>query len=482
MDGTGFPGIGKKDWAAFTALAVLCIVAWRGLFDQYFLEDDFLSMYLGKIMSLGSMFGTSPNFRPLDRLYFFISYRLFGLEPLGYNITGVGLHLANSCLIYLLGRPLFNSRLAGFAAAAFFATANIQSDAVFWVSARPGLLSLLFLLVSMNLWVLFKQTGRPAPWYYLTLFSLALALFSKEEAVVYPLLLILTDRLLLKGYGKGDRKWAWYAGALALMAVYAAYQAQIQIGSVTRSVNIKGGVYVLGANVPANLMDIFLYMFTPSFLSIQSLSPAVRIAGSILVVAALLAAGYFTAQKRASLWAVAWIAVAFLPMSLFSWTLVPSVETSFIRRYLYAPSVGVAFIFGLFIAWLYRSYRSGYAMSVAAAAVLALVICWNIFQLGEREMFWRVRKDMAHAEAAAVRRLYPSLPSPGTGVYMNGFAQHDVFLQPMLRLMYNNEGLKLYPDANSLLKDSSPPEKVLLYKKGDSVMAFPSGRAVRITE
>src|SRR5213594_660276 len=87
---------------------------------------------------------------PLTWLSFGLDYVLWGMNPFGYHLTGLLIHVANAVLFYLLARRLL-ARAAEFsrvdltagaaAAALFFAVHPLRVETVAWVTERRGLLS-----------------------------------------------------------------------------------------------------------------------------------------------------------------------------------------------------------------------------------------------------------------------------------------------------------------------------------------------------
>jgi len=468
----------KTDLLAAAALALLCLAAYHGSLTQYFWEDDFFCIEIGKkaFGHDGYLFAMYPNFRPLDRLAFYINYAISGMAPFGYHAFNIGGHLLNAVLLYVLLINIFSDRLLSFAGAAAFVSTNSQSDCVFWVAARSGIISLSLLLLALISWTWYrkKEGGRDFD-YLLSLVFLALAMFAKEEGVVYPALVALTDMLLI---GKGvdaRNRWRAYMGLAAIMVAYLVFQAVAQASPTGRSVNITGGGYGAGSNVPVNIVEMFYYLFVPSFAGVPPSNIAWAL--SLAVVALVAIAGYKAGRVKETIWALVFMTVSFMPMSLFKWDLLDSVDGSFIRRYFYAPSVGWAVVVGLFVAWA-REALGGKRLATAAVSVfLLLVVGWGAFLVNWREGLWRGRSDYVQAEVDAVTELYPALPPGRGGVLMRGFIQKELFNDSMLRLVYGRDDLKVYGDEAGFLKAEGLAFRVRLAEK-DAVVGDEGGRVV----
>ncbi len=110
--------------------------------------------------------------------------RLFGFSPAAFNLSSLLVHVLNVLLVAALGlwRPI--GWRVSIVAAAFFAVAEGHQEAVIWYAALPELLVFTFLLLAFLAWVVWIQSERSHPRYYIFSFLFfGLALLSKESAV-----------------------------------------------------------------------------------------------------------------------------------------------------------------------------------------------------------------------------------------------------------------------------------------------------------
>jgi len=134
-----------------------------------------------------------PNY-PLVFTTFWLEYRLWGSRPAGYHATNVALHALNALLVWRLGAALGLGRAGAWLAAALFAAHPVQVESVAWVAQRKTVLSALFCLSSVLLFIRHRRNGSPVP-YLAAIVCAALALLSKAAAATLPLTLLFTDRL-----------------------------------------------------------------------------------------------------------------------------------------------------------------------------------------------------------------------------------------------------------------------------------------------
>lgn len=124
-------------------------------------------------------------YRPLVLLSFAVNHAVAGLTPWSYHLVNVLLHLGVTWLLYLVARRLGFSQPASLIAAILFAVHPIHTEAVAGVVGRAELLMSVGVLAGL-LWGI---GGR----LWLSLTALLLALLSKEQAVMLPVLVLLYD-------------------------------------------------------------------------------------------------------------------------------------------------------------------------------------------------------------------------------------------------------------------------------------------------
>jgi Flp pilus assembly protein TadD len=157
--------------------------------------------------------------RFLGHLTFAVNYRLGGLDPAGYHLFNVAVHVANAHLVYLLvslafASPLFanaragrqgregNGRLVALFAALLFAAHPVQTQAVTYVTQRFASLATLFYLLAAALYTasrLADARARTVLLYAGAIASSALAMATKEISFTLPFALALLETVLFRG-------------------------------------------------------------------------------------------------------------------------------------------------------------------------------------------------------------------------------------------------------------------------------------------
>jgi hypothetical protein len=164
-----------------------------------FLSDDFYAVTQTHspsprhILSLWLLDRGDPFFyRPLSMMMVLVDGQLWGFQPTGFHVSNLLLHLANSLLAYCLGVLLLGNHRGAMSTAAFFLLFPLQPEVVTWVAGRSGLLTTFFYLSSMVLYVKCRRTQQSLP-FFLAIACGMLAILSKEDALSFPLMLLVIE-------------------------------------------------------------------------------------------------------------------------------------------------------------------------------------------------------------------------------------------------------------------------------------------------
>src|SRR3954454_6127145 len=190
-------GHGHGQWSRSTTMlglagiTVLSLVAHARALTRPFVLDDW--GYLRIAQSWHEVWAhvteaTKPIYRPTLFLWFSGAERLIGLHPLLFHVAALILLLTGAGLVYVLARRLDLPRGAALAGSAVLALHPGLDPAIAWSSAVNALLVIDFSLAA----VLVLLPPTPS-WRLLTLGGLftALALGSREDAAVLPLIVVL---------------------------------------------------------------------------------------------------------------------------------------------------------------------------------------------------------------------------------------------------------------------------------------------------
>src|SRR5437899_1214635 len=196
------------------------------------------------------------HYIPLTWMTLGLDYLLWGMNPLGYHLTNLLLHAANAAVFFFVVRRILTLALpspserghalavsAGFAALVF-AIHPLRVESVAWATGLRDVLSGLFYLVAILLYLrACKQGARGRGWYWLSVAVFGCALLSKSMVVNLPVVLLILDVYLLRRLGGFVGWWSGPARRvyvekipfvfLAAAASAVALMAQLSVHTVT---------------------------------------------------------------------------------------------------------------------------------------------------------------------------------------------------------------------------------------------------------
>ncbi|MDE0420330.1 MAG: tetratricopeptide repeat protein [Gammaproteobacteria bacterium] len=186
----------RRDALAFLGLTILVCVSYYPSLAGGFVWDDFVFVDAPVIhaasgiwhiwFSPGDIRGEA-HYWPIVYATFWLEHKLWGLDPLGYHIVNLVLHLVNSLLVWrLIGRLAVPG---AWLIAAVFAVHPVHVESVAWIIERKDLLSGLFYLTAFLTWMRFAETPT-VKGYLLALALFVAGMLSKSIVVTLPAALL----------------------------------------------------------------------------------------------------------------------------------------------------------------------------------------------------------------------------------------------------------------------------------------------------
>lgn len=322
------------------------------------------------------------NYAPVQILSYMLDYTVWGLNPAGYLLTNILVHVGNGLLFFRILARCGQEKIVALSATALFLLHPLQVETVAWVSQRKSLLAILFMLVSWEFYCRWRESPAESRlrFYVLSLGAFILSLLSKSVTVVFPLALLLYD----SSCTSSDKRWRlrdklpFLAAALAVAAVTFIAQ-KPEVGSGGRTDYHGGSPWITLLSMLPVFCRYLGMLVWPLGLSADYAAPVhatpdLTVTAAFLLLLALAVAGWrlWRTNRPAAFWLLFfWLGL--LPVS----QIVPLV-TMMNDRYLYLPLLGAAALFAMAAAKLRDRGGARYsgvvnALLVSIMAALALV-------------------------------------------------------------------------------------------------------------
>ena len=360
-----------KERAGWVAAAVAVLVYLPSVGGGFLYDDQQVivdNRHIRDLGEIGTVLRYQPS-RPLLNLTWALNYAFSGLTAWPYHLVNVALHAGNAALLAGLfawmgvraGRS--DPRGTALAGACLFAATPMAAETVAYASSRSTALATLLALASLRAAVpVLEGAGRRRLAAALGFYVLALA--SKEEALVAPLLLLLLDFFFV-ARGEGREvvgRWRIHAPFL-LLPVVAVAARRLATGAwlPPPALPVERYLATQTAAFPLYLLRA-LVPLDPAFYRAHPASPwppdTATLVGALLSVGLVAFAVLGRRRWPAAALAVLWLGACLLPSS----TVVPLKEMVVDHR-AYLGGAGVAFAVG---GWLWRPGRAPLLAGVVA--------------------------------------------------------------------------------------------------------------------
>ena len=412
--------------ATLVVLALLAIVPYLNALPNAFVYDDLPQVlgnpyvhsfrYAAKIFgrtvwSFQGSQGATNYYRPLLTLQYMVCYQLFGPVPFGFREVNVALYAAVVLLLFALTERLFGDRRMSLVAAGLFALHPVHTEAVAWIAGVSEVQLAAFALLTFLFYLRLGRADSPRrawPTQAAVVASYVLALLSKEQALVLPLLLVAyehfyrSDRAATSFRMKAGR----YAPVCIAAAAYLAFRVFVLGGfapvltrpGLTRREVLWNAAALAGAYLWKLVWPTHLSAFYVFRESHHWNDP--RVLGGFAALAICLALFVWLWRRHRTIsFAVLWMGITLAPVLNVRWMAL----SAFADRYLFLPSIGFCWLAGWAVAAAWRASASAPAPAPAPArallarafpATLAIVAILCGVRTVRRNQDWRTEETL----------------------------------------------------------------------------------------
>jgi tetratricopeptide (TPR) repeat protein len=227
-------------WAWLILLAAVAITYLNSFHGVFLLDDistiDSNTSPVHQLWPIGEMLERLFwQQRPMVNLSLVINYQVNGLDPWGYHLVNLAIHmLATMVLLGLMRRTLQTRRfqsyispqhaeLLALAVAGIWALHPLQAQSVTYIIQRSESMMGLFYLLVLYCGLRSVNSPRPGRWQAAAIVSFCLGMCSKQVMITAPLMMLIFDRVFLSDSFRQAirRSWPMYLGLLGSMGILA---------------------------------------------------------------------------------------------------------------------------------------------------------------------------------------------------------------------------------------------------------------------
>jgi len=425
INSIGSRSIGRPHWklaASVGLVALVTLLSFLSALDNGFVNwDDDLYVTQNILIrdlswnNIKTIFlsPVATMYVPLVPLSFSLEYALWGLDPFGYHLTNVLLHVGNSLLVFALVLRLSGQLLPALVASLLFGVHPLHVESVAWVTERKDVLSALFFLGALLFYLRYQEDGRNR-FYVLSLGSFVLSLLTKAMGVTFPIVLFLCDYLSDRSFTKRSVvekvPFLMVSALFSLVALLGHHPVGDphvpRLYALTENVLIAcwGMVFYLGKT----LLPIQLSAFYPYPAEISLRLPSFYLP---LILLLALAAGVWFSRRytRKVVFGSLFFAFTLLPVL----NIIPFSGAAAGDRFIYIPAIGLFYLAGVafqkIYSWKIRRER-------AKKLVLTVLLAVTVSTLGT--LTWQRCNVWQDSETlwSSVLELYPGVPHAHTNL------------------------------------------------------------------
>ncbi|MBI5144958.1 MAG: tetratricopeptide repeat protein [Candidatus Omnitrophica bacterium] len=384
-------------------------------------------------------------YRPVVSLSYALDYTLWGLNPFGFHLTNVLLHICAALLIYRLIDLLYDDRSLSFFSGLIFTVHPINTSVVNYVTSRADILSLLFTALSL---ILFFQAHSHRS-YILSVVCFVLAVLSKESSIILPFCLISINEIYSREKRNISRRW--YFIFIGTAIVYILFRIKILRLAAdilpSGKINLLSGIFTL----PVIILDYLKLLYLPFGLHMLRNINILPLAGTNIFLFLILAG--FTAAVLLLIFRIN--KNIFLALGFFLLWLLPVASISvrnpeyylqqraiMEEHWLYLPSIGIFII----TVYLLRRITRFLGKESYKIILLLFIVYLSIITIRENS-HWRNNYSLFTHTLKYVKNSITAYKNMGW-VYIN---RQDI-----------PEALKMYKKALGLKQDDN--SKLAMYK------------------
>lgn len=406
----------QKATSIITLIPILIIlfvsfaVYFNALFCDFVFDDEYQIVdnpWIRDIRNVPTIFSKSvwsfiPGpiitnyYRPLMHIVYMLNYHLFGLKPWGFHLVNILFHCGVSVLVFLIIRRFLTEHSVSkssvyfsppFIAALFFALHPIHTEAVTWIAGLPDVSFAFFYLLSLYLYMLFRDGAKRC--YLLSILSFSVAMLFKEPALTLPIILIVYDYLMKKLDATIFVRIKRYLPYVVVSGIYllARYYALGSFAPIASYADLSTyesiiNVFPLFREYLTSLLWPFNLNLWHTFHPINSLFETKGMISTVVTVIFSVVAVTAYRKNNVLFFGLLLLVIPLLPVFYIKGI----AGKPYAERYLYLPSVGSVLLLAVFLSWVKEKLpRAVMSITIASMVIVGAYAAGTI----NRNNIWK---------------------------------------------------------------------------------------------
>ena len=365
----------------FILIAVPAILYFRVL-DFRFSNLDDSNIIIGRYDIIGNLENIKDAFthdaflsnegdsfyRPVQTISFMIDAQIGGKEPWIYHLSNLILHMFTVIALLFFLIKFGVKREIAFLLSLFFSIHPMFTHAVAWIPARGDLLLGLFSLLSFITFLDYFEKGKSI-YLVLNFIAFAIALFSKETAVLLPVLLMFYLYFTKKRKFILKEILPYFAFWFISFVIF--FTLRQSVIKVNHPANEFGAIPLI-----QNLQSIpitFGKLFVPYNLSTMPYFDiiALIIGAAVMLGFIAITLKFINGEKRVVIWGAVWFLAFSIPPMLLS---THNIGYDYFEYRAYLPLMGILLIMGILSSRLFKDVFRIKFLTVAIPFLLIYAI------------------------------------------------------------------------------------------------------------
>lgn len=369
--------------------------------NQFIQNGQHFPKYFSENLIAGA--GLLSNYwRPVLLSVFSLEWHLWGDWAPGYHFVNISLHIADAIILFFILFYIFKNYWLAIFTALIFLVHPLQTEAVTYVSGLADPLSVFFIFLGILFYLKFRVSGKiplKSSFYFLSLLMYAMALMSKETAIIMPAILLIADFFFLNQAGQlslkerlkkiGKAIWPFFVLAGLYVLLRATILNFINTFNLYNEENIFTSNFYIRLFTFFRVLTIYLGLLLWPFglhmersvgIATSFFSPSVILGGFVFFGLLVLA---FKKFKRFPIlsFGILWFFIGLFPTSNL---LVPGSGLLY-EHWLYLPMIGIFLI----LVWLGQVLTKRYNFQKILLGILIIFLIFLSILTIDRNKDWR---------------------------------------------------------------------------------------------